>query len=72
MRDDPEFCDVTLVWEKELEFEAHRILLANSNTCFNTFLKSQTPPFIDFFERAIFFSRFYGVKCIDLLERYIW
>ena len=49
MREDPEFCDVTLVWEKELEFEAHRIILANSNTCFNTFLKSQTSSSIDLF-----------------------
>ena len=55
IRENPELSDVTLEGEKERQFEAHIILLANSNTFFNTFLKSQSTQSIDLFKRAIFF-----------------
>ena len=34
LRDDPEFSDVTLVFEKECMFETAQIMLTNSNTLF--------------------------------------
>ena len=71
MKYGPEFCDVTLVCEEELQFEAHGILLANSNKFVNTCHKSETSPSIDLFERVILFFifLFYGLKCIDLFEK---
>ena len=72
MRDDPEFCDVTLLWEKVLQFKAYRILLTNRNTFFNTFLKSQSPQSIDLFERSMFFPDSMVWNVLNLLDKYIW
>ena len=51
MRDDPEFSDVTLVFE-ERQFEAHKIMLTNINTLFFIIvLKSTTHLPLNLFER---------------------
>ena len=51
MRDDPEFSDVTLVFE-ERQFETHKIMLTNINTLFFiNVLKSTTHVPLNLFER---------------------
>ena len=51
MRDDPEFSDVTLVFE-ERQFETHKIMLTNINTLFFIIvLKSTTHLPLNLFER---------------------